>query len=118
MELKKTIELLIKELKSSSYLTISDFLTKNNVENVKIKDLVEEIEKNYSHESIIDVKNKEIYSFNLVYNYFKLKLFEFLEDGNDLDLNSDEFKIFKSQDLIRIFCRIDIEFFDYLLNNF
>ncbi|HEY0089566.1 MAG TPA: hypothetical protein VGB37_12025 [Candidatus Lokiarchaeia archaeon] len=117
MELKKTIELILKELRNSSYLTISDFIAKNNLENVKVKELIAEIEKNYNKEFILDINNKEIYSYNLIYNFSKLKLFESLENGNDIDLCSDDFKSFKSQDLIRIFCRIDVEFFDYLLDN-
>ena len=117
MELKKIIELMVKELRISSYLTISDFLDKNDLENLKIKELITEIEKNYNKELILDIKNKEIYSYNLVYNYFKLKLFNSLENGNDIDLSSDEFKNFKSEDLIRIFCSVYIEFFNYLLDN-
>ncbi len=70
MELKKIIELILRELEISSFLTISDFFTKNNLENVKTKELIEEIEKNYNDELILDIKNKEIYSYNLIYNYF------------------------------------------------
>ena len=117
MELKEVIELILKEIGTSSYLTILDFLDKNNLKDLKIKELFKEIDKNYNKELILDVNNKEIYSYNLVYNYFKLKLFESLENGNDIDLSSDAFNNFKFQDLIRIFCSIDIEFLNFLLDN-
>ncbi|KON26972.1 hypothetical protein AC481_06060 [miscellaneous Crenarchaeota group archaeon SMTZ-80] len=116
MELKEVIELIIKEIERNSYIIISDFLKENHLTNLKIKDLVEEIEKKYNKELILDLKNTEIYSYSLVYNYFKLKIFKFLESGsdNDIDLSSDDFKEFKSQDLVRIFSIIDSEFFNYL----
>ena len=119
MELREIIELLLKEIENNSYIEISEFLKDNNLKdkNLKIKDLIEEIEKNYNTELILDLKNTEIYSYNLVYNYFKLKLFKFLETGNDIDLSSDDFRDFKEKDLIRIFSIIDAEFFNYLLEN-
>jgi hypothetical protein len=115
MESREIIELILKEIRKNSYINISEFLTTNNLKNLKIKDLIFEIETNYNNELILDFNNKEIYSYELVYNYFKLKLFESLEKNNDLDLSSDDFKEFKPQDIIRIFCRIDTEFFNYLL---
>ena len=117
MELKEIIELILKETEKNSYIEISEFLKDNNLKNLKEKDLIEEIEKNYNKELILDIKNTEIYSYNLVYNYFKLKLFKLLETGNDIDLSSDDFKVFKEKDLIRIFSIIDAEFFNYLLEN-
>ena len=117
MELKETIELLSKKIDKNSYIKISEFLKDNNLKNLKEKVLIEEIEKNYNKELILDEKNTEIYSYNLVYNYFKLKLFKLLETGNDIDLNSDDFKEFKEQNLIQIFSIIDSEFFAYLLEN-
>ncbi|MFW9942823.1 MAG: hypothetical protein ACFFFT_17445 [Candidatus Thorarchaeota archaeon] len=117
MESREVIELLLKEIKKNSYINISEFLKKNKLKNLKIKDIIEEIERNYNKELILDVKNKEIYSYNLVYNYFKLKLFKFLEKGNDIDLSSNDFKAFKPDDLIRIFSIIDSEFLNYLLEN-
>ena len=117
MELKETIELLLKKIDKNSYIKISEFLKDNNLKNLKEKVLIEEIEKNYNKELILDEKNTEIYSYNLVYNYFKLKLFKLLETGNDIDLNSDDFKEFKEQNLIQIFSIIDSEFFAYLLEN-
>ena len=117
MESREVIELIVKEIKRNSYINISEFLKHNNLKNLKIKDLISEIEANYNDELILDLNNTEIYSYNLVYNYFKLKLFHFLEKNNDIDLSSDEFKEFKPQDLIRIFCIIDSEFFNYLLSH-
>jgi len=117
MESREIIELILKEVKKKSYINISEFLTNNNLKNLKIKDLISEIETNYNNELILDSKNLEIYSYNLVYNYFKLKLFYFLEKNNDMDLSSDDFKEFKPQDLIRIFCIIDSEFFNYLIRH-
>lgn len=116
MDLTEIIELLLKEVKINGYIKISEFLNNNDLKNLKIKNLFEEIEKNYNKELILDLKNTEIYSYNLVYNYFKLKLFKLLENGNELDLYSDDFKEFKHNDLIRIFSIIDSEFFDYLLD--
>ena len=117
MESREVIELIVKEIKRNSYINISEFLKHNNLKNLKIKDLISEIEANYNDELILDLNNTEIYSYNLVYNYFKLKLFHFLDKNNDIDLSSDEFKEFKPQDLIRIFCIIDSEFFNYLLSH-
>ena len=117
MESREIIELILKEIKINSYINISEFLENNNLKNIKIKDLIKEIEKNYNKELILDLKNTEVYSYDLVYNYFKLKLFKFLETGNDIDLSSDDFKEFKPDDLIRIFSIIDSEFFTYLLDN-
>ena len=117
MELKETIELLLKKIDKNSYIKISEFLKDNNLKNLKEKVLIEEIEKNYNNELILDSKNTEIFSYNLVYNYLKLKLFKLLETGNDIDLSSDDFKEFKDQDLIQIFSIIDSEFFAYLLEN-
>ena len=117
MESREIIELIIKEINRISYINISEFLKNNNLKNLKIKDLISEIEANYNDELILDLNNTEIYSYNLVYNYFKLKLFHFLDKNNDIDLSSDEFKEFKPQDLIRIFCIIDSEFFNYLLSH-
>ena len=117
MELREVIELILNEIDKNSYIEISEFLKDNNLKNLKIKDLIEEIEKNYNKELILDVKNIEIYSYNLVYNYFKLKLFKLLETGNDIDLSSDDFKDFKERDLIQIFSIIDSEFFTYLIEN-
>jgi len=117
MESREIIELILKEIKRNSYINISEFLKSNNLKNLKIKDLIQEIERNYNKELILDLKNTEVYSYNLVYNYFKLKLFKFLEKGNDIDLSSDDFKAFKPDDLIRIFSIIDSEFFNYLLDS-
>ena len=71
----------------------------------------------YNKQLILDSKNTEVYSYELVYNYFKLVLFKSLETGNDIDLSSNDFKVFKPDDLIRIFSVIDSEFFNYLLDN-
>jgi len=117
MESREIIELILKEVKRNCYINISEFFTNNNLKNLKIKDLISEIETNHNKELILDSKNTEIYSYNLVYNYFKLKLFYFLEKNNDIDLSSNDFKEFKPQDLIRVFCKIDSEFFNYLLNH-
>jgi len=117
MELREIIELILKETESSSFIRISDFLKDNDLKNLKVRDLIEEIEKNYNNELILDSKNTEIFSYNLVYNYLKLKLFKLLETGNDIDLSSDDFKEFKEQNLIQIFSIIDSEFFAYLLEN-
>ena len=116
MESREVIELILKEIKTNSYINISEFLKKNKLKNLKIKDIIQEIERNYNKELILDLKNKEVYSYNLVYNYLKLKLFKFLEKGNDVDLISDDFKAFKPDDLIRIFSIIDSEFLNYLLD--
>ena len=117
METKEIIEIMLEEIKGKSYLNISEFLMNINLKKLKLKDLVKEIEKNYNQELIINLENTEVYSYDLVYNYFKLKLFKFLEKGIDMDLNSDDFKEFKPDDLIRIFSIIDSEFFNYLLDN-
>ena len=61
MELEEIIELILKELKRNSYIKISDFLKGINLTNLKIKDLVEEIEKNYTKELILDFKIFKIY---------------------------------------------------------
>jgi len=117
METKEFIEILLEEIKGNSYINISEFLMNINLKKLKIKDLIKEIEKNYNHELILNLENTEVYSYDLVYNYFKLKLFRFLEKGIDMDLDSDDFKEFKPDDLIRIFSIIDSEFFNYLLDN-
>jgi len=117
MESREIIESIIKEIEDRSYINISEFLENKNLKNIKIKDLVKEIEQNYSRDLILDSKNTEIYSYDLVYNYFKLKLFKSLETGNDVDLSSDDFNDFKPDDLIRIYSVIDSEFFNYLLEN-
>ncbi|MFX1256715.1 MAG: hypothetical protein ACFFAN_02565 [Promethearchaeota archaeon] len=116
MELREIIELVLKEVKKNYSINISEFLKNNNLRNLKLKDLIKEIEENYNKDLILDLKNTEIYSYDLVYNYIKLKLFKYLEKGNDIDLSSDDFKAFKPDDLIRIFSIIDIEFFNYLLD--
>lgn len=117
METREVIELLLKRIKEKSYINISDFLMNINLKKLKIKDLIKEIEKNYYQELIINLENTEVYSYDLVYNYFKLKLFRFLEKGTDMDFNSNDFKEFKPDDLIWIFSIIDSEFFNYLLDN-
>ena len=117
MESKEIIELILKKIKKYSYINISEFLKNNILKNIKIKDLIKEIEKKYDNDLILDSRNAVIYSYDLVYNYFKLKLFKSLETGNDIDLSSDDFKEFKQDDLIRIFSIIDSEFFNYLLDN-
>jgi hypothetical protein len=117
MESKEIIELIIKGIEINSYINISEFLQKNNI-NIKTKDLIKEIQENYNTQLILDSKNTEVYSYELVYNYFKLKLFKSLETGEDIDLSSDDFKMFNQQDLIRIFSTIDSEFFNYLLESF
>ncbi len=118
MESREIIELILKKIKKDSYINISEFLKNNNLKNIKVKekDLIKEIEKNHYKELIFDSKNTEVYSYDLVYNYFKLKLFKLLENATDIDLSSDDFKTFKPDDLIRIFTIIDSEFFDYLLD--
>lgn len=115
MELRKIIELIIKEIEKFSFINISEFLHNNNLKNIKLRDLVKEIEDKYNSKLIIDSKNTEVYSYDLIYNYFKLKLFKSLETGDDIDLSSDDFKMFKPDDLIRIYSLIDSEFFNYLL---
>ncbi|MFX1338465.1 MAG: hypothetical protein ACFFDK_07635 [Promethearchaeota archaeon] len=117
MESRKIIELMIKEIKYNSFINISEFFQNNNLKNIKIKDLVKEIEEKYSNQLIVDSKNTEVYSYDLIYNFFKLKLFKYLETGDDMDLSSDDFKPFKSDNLIKIFSVIDSEFFTYLLEN-
>ena len=117
MEIKEVIEIMLEEIKGNSYINISEFLMNINLKKLSIKDLIKEIEKNYNQELILNQENTEVYSYDLVYNYFKLKLFRFLEKGTDMDLNSDDFKEFKPDDLIRIFSIIDSEFFNYLLDN-
>ncbi len=117
METKEVIEIMLEEIKGNSYINIAEFLTNINLKKLKIKDLIKEIEKNYNQELIINQENTEVYSYDLVYNYFKLKLFRFLEKGIDMDIDSDDFKEFKPDDLIRIFSIIDSEFFNYLLDN-
>ena len=117
MKSKEIIEVLSKDIESNSYINISDFIEKNNLKNIKIKDLIREIENNYNTQLILDSKNTEVYSYDLVYNYFKLVLFKSLETGNDINLSSDDFKVFKPDDLIRILSVIDSEFFDYLIES-
>ena len=117
MESIKIIELITKEIERNSFINISEFLQNNNLKNIKLKDLVKEIEEKYNKQLILDSKNTEVYSYDLVYNYFKLVLFKSLETGNDIDLSSNDFKAFKPDDLIRIFSIIDSEFFNYLLDN-
>jgi hypothetical protein len=117
MEIREVIEILLEELKENSYINIEEFLMNIKLsKKLKIKELVKEIENNFNHELIVNQENTEVYSYELVYNYFKLKLFRFLEKGIDMDLNSDDFKEFKPDDLIRIFSIIDSKFFDYLLD--
>ena len=116
METKEVIEVLLEVIKENSYINISNFLTNINLKKLKTKDLIKEIEKNYNQELIINLENTEVYSYDLVYNYLKLKLFSFLEKGTDIDLNSVDFKDFKPDDLIRIFSIIDSEFLNYLLD--
>ena len=118
MESRRIIELITKKIERNSYINISDFLEENNLKNIKIKDIVKEIEEKYNKQLIMDSKNTEVYSYELVYNYLKLKLFKSLETGNDIDLSSNDFKVFKPDDLIRIYSLIDSEFFNYLLENF
>ena len=117
METKEVIEIMLEEIKGNRYINIAEFLTNINLKKLKIKDLIKEIEKNYNQELIINLENTEVYSYDLVYNYFKLKLFRYLEKGADMDLDSNDFKEFKPDDLIRIFSIIDSEFFNYLLDN-
>jgi len=116
MESRDIIEAIIRTIEKDCYINISEFLENKNLTNIKLKDLVKEIEKNHSSQLILDLKNTEIYSYDLVYNYFKLKLFKFLEMGNDIDLSSADFNDFKPDDLIRIFSLIDSEIFTYLLD--
>ena len=116
MESKEIIELITKEIEISSFLNISEFMQQNNLKRFKNKDLIKEIEENYSTQLILDSKNAEVYSYELVYNYLKLKIFKSLETGDDIDLSSDDFKAFKSEDVIRIFSIIESEFFNYLLD--
>jgi hypothetical protein len=115
MESKEIIELIVKEVEINSFINISEFLENNNF-NIKIKDIIKEIEENYNTQIILDSKNTEMYSYDLVYNYFKLKMFKSLETGEDIDLNSDDFKVFNSEDVIRVFSTIDSEFIDYLMD--
>jgi hypothetical protein len=114
MESKDIIDLILEKIENKSYVNISDFLLKNDLNDIKVKDLIKEIEEKHNDQLILNSKNTEVYSFDLVYNYFKLKLFRSLETGRDFDLGSDDFKVFKSDDLIRIYSIIDSEFFDYL----
>lgn len=114
MESSKVIEFIIKEVERNSFINISEFLQNNNLKNIKLKDLVKEIEEKFNTQLIIDSKNTEVYLYDLVYNYFKLILFNSLETGNDIDLSSDDFKVFNQDDMIRIFSEIISEFFDYL----
>ena len=107
MELREIIRLILEEIKKKSYINISEFLNTKNIKNLKTKDLISEIETNYNEELIVDLKNTEIFSYELIYNYFKLKLFDSLDKNYDIDLDSDDFKEFHSHDIIRIFCRID-----------
>ena len=116
MESRDIVEDIIRTIEKDSYINITEFLENKNLKNIKIKDLVKEIEQNYSRDLILDSKNTEIYSYDLVYNYFKLKLFKSLETGNDIDLSSDDFHDFKPDDLIRIFSMIDSEILTYLLD--
>ena len=62
MESREVIELIVKEIKRNSYINISEFLKHNNLKNLKIKDLISEIETNHNKELILDSKNTEIYS--------------------------------------------------------
>ena len=117
MKLRRVVEEILKKIKQDNCISISEFLTKNNFEDLKVKDLVKEIEKNHNNELILDVNNSKIYSYELVYTYFKLQLFKLIEDNIDLDLSSEKFSDFKLEDLVRIFCKIDSEFFDYLLDH-
>ncbi len=116
MESKEIVELITKEIEINSFLNISEFLQQNNLKNIKIKDLIKEIEENYNSQLILDSKNTEVYSYELVYNFFKLKMFKSLETGDDIDLSFDDFKAFKSEDVIRVFGTIDSEFIDYLMD--
>ena len=96
METKEVIKIMLEEIKGNSYINIPEFLMNINLlKKLKIKDLIKEIEKNYNQELIINLENTEVYSYDLVYNYFKLKLFRFLEKGTEMDLISDDFKEFK-----------------------
>ncbi|TFG06141.1 MAG: hypothetical protein EU539_08440 [Promethearchaeota archaeon] len=117
MKPRKVVEEILKKIKKDNCINISEFLTKNNYEDLKIKELVKEIEKNHNNELILDMNNSKIYSYELVYTYFKLQLFKLIEDNIDMDLNSDKFSDFKPEDVVKIFCKIDSEFFDYLLDH-
>ncbi|TFG14761.1 MAG: hypothetical protein EU535_02920 [Promethearchaeota archaeon] len=115
MELQEIIGLILEEIKKKNYINISEFLTAKNIKNLKTKDLISEIQTNQNEELIVNLKNTEIFSYDLVYNYCKLKLFDSLDKNYDIDLDSDDFKEFYPFDLIRTFCRIDSEFFNYLI---
>ncbi|MBD3337716.1 MAG: hypothetical protein GF353_01320 [Candidatus Lokiarchaeota archaeon] len=117
MELQEIIKLIINEVEENSYINISDFLEKRSLNKVKTKDLIREIDKKHSKKLLLDAENTEVYSYDLIYTYFKLKLFRSLETRKDLDLTSDDFEVFKSEDLIRIYSLIHSEFFDYLNKN-
>ena len=103
VELKEIKDLIIKEINTNCCLEISEFLSRNNLNNVKNKDIIKLIEKSHDNKLIIDVNEENIYSYDLVYNYCKLKLFYRLTDQKELDLGSEDFQLFKHEDLIGIF---------------
>jgi uncharacterized protein YdeI (BOF family) len=116
MEIKKVIKLLLGELKNKCYINISDFLDENNLDDVKTKDLIKAIKRVHQQKMLLDKEEELIYSYNLVYSYCKEKFFESLANQIEIDLTSDDFENFKPEDIIRIFCNIDRDFFDFLIS--
>jgi len=116
MELKEVIKLLLKEVKNKCYIKLSDFLEENNLDYIKTKDLIKIIKNIHQKKLLLDEDEEIIYSYNLVYNYCKEKFFESLANQNELNLTSDDFKIFKPEDIIQIFCNINRDFFDFLIS--
>jgi hypothetical protein len=115
MEMKEISNLLKKEIKQKCYIDIAGFLNSHNLEELKTKDLIKVIEKSHDNKLLIDTNEEVIYSYELVYTYCKQKLFTYLINQNELDLESEDFKNFKPHDLIHIFAKINLELLDYLI---
>jgi len=116
MELKKVIKLILEELKNKCYINISNFLSENNLDHVNTKDLIKAIKRIHQKKLLLDKDEELIYSYKLVYSYCKEKFFESLANQNEIDLTSDDFENFKPEDIIRIFCVINKDFFDFLIS--
>ncbi len=116
MQLKEVMRFLLEEVENNCFIKISDFLSEKNLDSVNTKDLIKVIKKIPHSKLLLDTNDEVIYSYNLVYTYCREKFFESLANQNEINLTSDDFENFKPEDIIRIFCNINREFFDFLIS--
>lgn len=117
MDSKKIMDLILQEVNTKCSLEISEFLQSQDLDNLKPKEIVKLLEKSHDNSLLLGVNEDYVYSYEFVYNYCKLKLFSSLKDQKEFDLGSEDFEAFNPKDLIEIFNRINVEIFDYLLEN-